>query len=340
VSQRNENIANEIWQDEPFALLSAPAKLVYLWSFTNPLCGMAGLYKVRQQQIELDTGQTRGVVVAALDELAEHGMVAYLDGMLWVVARVKRLVSQTPQIAKSIAKDVGRAPATHPLRAAFLGWNWETRWPGGQLRETFQEARPTLTRGSREGHEIVEFIGECVNLTRGSADPPVVVVVADAVASEVPTSAVARDAVEEIWEHYLDAFYADRRGSVPDLRTHRHHIVAALRVRDAETCKLAITGLARSSWHGGDNGDGRRWTEIRYALHGNRQNKETDAERIDRMAARAAEPNGPIRPARPLSEREQKNADRIARGRAALAGGLLGATETDALEGSLTDAAA
>jgi hypothetical protein len=96
--------------------------------------------------------------------------------------------------------------------------------------------------------------------------------------------------IREIWEHYLDAFYPDRRGNLPDLRAHRQHIVAALRVRPVEACKLAVTGLARSDFHRGQNGDGKRWTEIRYALHGNQRERESDAERIDRMAARAADP--------------------------------------------------
>lgn len=172
MSRRNENIDNAIWQDEPFALLSAAGKLTFVWSFTNQLCGMAGLYKVRLPQIELDTGQTRGTVLAALEELREHSMVFFLDGILWVVARVKRLVNTTPQIAKSIAKDVSLIPAAHPFRSAFLGWHWESRFPGDELRGRFEsEGHPTLTRGSREGHEIAHFIEQYVSLTRGSPDP-------------------------------------------------------------------------------------------------------------------------------------------------------------------------
>lgn len=103
------------------------------------------------------------------------------------------------------------------------------------------------------------------------------------------TKAQREAEIAEVWAHYLAEFHPDGRGKLPDLKAHRQHIEAALRVRPVETCRLAITGLARSDFHRGQNGDGKKWTEIRYALHGNRKERESDAERIDRMAARATD---------------------------------------------------
>ena len=58
---RREDIDNGIWSDPDFMSLTAPAKLTYIWSWTNSHCGMAGLYKIAPVSQQM-----------VLNHLAEH----------------------------------------------------------------------------------------------------------------------------------------------------------------------------------------------------------------------------------------------------------------------------
>lgn len=149
---RREDIDNAIWDDEDFAQLTAPAKLVYLWSFTNARCGMAGLYKVGVRAIAADTNLSGDDVRDALTELAAGRFLFHEAGVLWVRARVKRLRSRGPGIAKAIAADVGTIDAAHPLRARFLAEYGDCSWPGGLLPELLADLPGTLPEPSREGY--------------------------------------------------------------------------------------------------------------------------------------------------------------------------------------------
>jgi hypothetical protein len=92
--------------------------------------------------------------------------------------------------------------------------------------------------------------------------------------------------IAAVWQHYVDIF-----GTRFRFNPQRRRIIEnALKVRDVETCKAAITGLSRSPHHMGDNDQGIRYTDIRYALRGNAQRGESVEERIDRMASLASSP--------------------------------------------------
>lgn len=157
---RREDVDNVIWQDADFDALSNEAQLLYLWSFTNPRCGMAGIYQVPRRQ--LLEGRLDSVALdAALDELAAARFAVYEDGVLWVRTRVKHLRTQSPQIAKSIATDLDKVPANHPLLAAFVEEN-----RGGWLDPFGTLDRPSQLRsvepdqkGSGEGHSTLQGKG-------------------------------------------------------------------------------------------------------------------------------------------------------------------------------------
>jgi hypothetical protein len=163
---RREDIDNSIWSDPDFNTLTPNAKLVYVWAFTNPRCGMAGLYKVIPGAIALETGLDADAITAALRELAETRFVQYERGVLWVRSRVKHLRTKTPQIAKAIARDVEHI-GNDPLQAAFLAEYRSLGWLADPLQ--------TLTRGSGDRHEISDTYGENGDphptVTRGSGDP-------------------------------------------------------------------------------------------------------------------------------------------------------------------------
>jgi hypothetical protein len=147
---RREDIDNGIWSDPDFEALSLDATALYLWSFTNPRCGMAGLYKVsRRAMTESKVPDER--LDAALEELAAANFAYFQDGVLLVRSRVKHLRQRTVQIAKSIARDVAKVADGHPMRTRFLEEYGRDRW----LREAlYNELQATVEGDSPEGHGV------------------------------------------------------------------------------------------------------------------------------------------------------------------------------------------
>jgi hypothetical protein len=123
-----------IWGEDDFLDLTAPAKLLYLWSFTNPLCGMSGVYRVSLRVIAFETGMAPEHITAALDELRAARFIVYAQGVMFVRTRVKHLRTKSTNIAKSIAGDVRRLPADHPVRVAFMAeYAGDEEWGAGGL---------------------------------------------------------------------------------------------------------------------------------------------------------------------------------------------------------------
>jgi hypothetical protein len=124
---RREDIDNAIWTDPDFESLSPYATLLYLWSWTNLRCGMAGIYKVSSRAMT-ESKVPADQIPAALEELAAARFAFYEDSVLWVRTRVKHIHSRSPQMSKAIAKDLEKVPADHPLRRRFLeeyrSWPW------------------------------------------------------------------------------------------------------------------------------------------------------------------------------------------------------------------------
>ena len=115
---RREDVDNSIWGDPDFSAATPHAKLVYLWSFTNPRCNMAGLYMVPPAHIAAETGLSKRKVELALGELQEARLVYYVDGVLWVRSRVKHLRTTNKLMARSVLKSVEQFNG-HPLADAF-----------------------------------------------------------------------------------------------------------------------------------------------------------------------------------------------------------------------------
>lgn len=154
---RREDVMNTIWDDLDH--LSNDAMLLYVWSWTNPRCGMSGLYKVPRRKLLEGRLQT-SELAEALTELDKQGNLRYEEGVLWVVARVKRLSMISDQIAKSIAKDLAEIDPKNPLFGAFV-----SRY-GGHPK---LEALKSLTGGSGEGQRDVPI--EPNGRTSGEGQP-------------------------------------------------------------------------------------------------------------------------------------------------------------------------
>lgn len=163
---RREDIDNAIWSDPDFEDLSLDAGMLYLWSWTNPRCGIAGLYKVSQRamtesKVPLDR------IAAALAELADGGFLFYEDGVMLVRTRLKHFRTKTPQIAKSVAADVAKVAETHPMRARWMDEYVDSPW----WERMISEGHVTLTRPSVEPQPNGSSKRDSVTITRGSADP-------------------------------------------------------------------------------------------------------------------------------------------------------------------------
>lgn len=128
---RREDVDNTIWDDEDFDALSDDAALLYIWSFTNPRCCMAGVYQVKARSIA-EGRMTPARRTAAIEELTTGRFLFYIDNFLWVRSRVKHLRSRGPKIATSIIRDIKRIPSGHPIRLAFLAeylsGHWISKW--------------------------------------------------------------------------------------------------------------------------------------------------------------------------------------------------------------------
>jgi hypothetical protein len=159
---RHEDIVNTIWDDLDH--LSDDGFMLYVWSFTNTKCGMAGIYPVtRRKLVEGRFDDVR--LTTALAELKEDDKLFYVDGVLWNKARVSRLsgydkrkISET--IAKSIAKDLRAISPANSLHGRFIERygshpNLEGHLslsipPGGGLST---ESQSQIGRGSPGGHQ-------------------------------------------------------------------------------------------------------------------------------------------------------------------------------------------
>lgn len=131
---RREDVETSIWDDDDFDALSDDAALLYLWSFTNPRCGMSGVYRVKSRSI-CEGRMTPARRTAALEELAEANFVHYVDGFIWVRSRVKHLRTKGPNMATSVVRDIERVPESHWVRGAFLAEYLEGSWVSERLAQ-------------------------------------------------------------------------------------------------------------------------------------------------------------------------------------------------------------
>lgn len=147
---RREDIDNAIWSDPDFLDLTAEGKLTYIWSWTNPRCGMAGIYKMAPALAQLETGYDEETLTRALDEIAQARFAYHQDGVLFVRTRVKHMRQKTEQIAKSIRGDLAKIDPAHPLRQLWIEEHASAPWLVRFLGAGW-EAQATLTGDSPEG---------------------------------------------------------------------------------------------------------------------------------------------------------------------------------------------
>lgn len=114
---RNEDIVNSIWED--LDDLSNDEMLLFVWSWSNPRCGMAGIYKCARRN--LAEGRLEAEPLAgSLGVLSRRRLMFYEDGVVWVRKRYRRLRQHNLFIAKSAASDLKSLSPEHPLYIAWM----------------------------------------------------------------------------------------------------------------------------------------------------------------------------------------------------------------------------
>lgn len=218
---RREDFDNAIWSDPDFLALSPQARWVFIWTWTNPRCGMAGIYKTAAVQAAMETGLTEAEVKSALVELGDAEFAFYEGNVLWVRSRVKHLRQKTPQIAKSIRNDLAKIADGHPLKAQFMatykGHSWLRDYIGTEAHVTLSRPivdAPQSPDRESDGHSTVlgtgtgkgtGFRGRGAGKGKRSAPP-------SETYSDDPRMAAIRDA------HFPTHSVASIQGAVATLR--------------------------------------------------------------------------------------------------------------------------
>lgn len=150
---RHEDIVNTIWDDLDH--LSNDAFMLYVWSWTNVKCGMAGIYRISRRRL-LEGRLETPALDAALAELEADDKLYYLDGVLWSKARVSHLSGfhkgrLSDVIVRSIVKDLRTIDRDNPLLMKFAARYGDHPSLEGHL---------TVYRPSPEGHQLGSTSGE------------------------------------------------------------------------------------------------------------------------------------------------------------------------------------
>ena len=124
---RREDIETSIWSDGQFLDLPGAARYVYIWSFTNAHCNLAGLYRCGRQIIELETGIRNGALDKALESLERDTFLFYDGKVMFVRSRVKHFRTRSASIVKAMWRDVD-GMGSHPFVAKWWNENRSQQW--------------------------------------------------------------------------------------------------------------------------------------------------------------------------------------------------------------------
>jgi len=171
---RHEDIVNTIWDDLDH--LSNDAFMLYVWSWTNTKCGMAGMYPVTRRTL-LEGRLENDVRDAALAELEADDKLYFVESVLWNKARVSHLNGfekgrLSPVIVRSIEKDLEQINRSNPLIGRFVDRYAEHPSLADFLtlyRPSPDGQRTALECGGSDGLETVQGQGQ--GQGQGDVDP-------------------------------------------------------------------------------------------------------------------------------------------------------------------------
>lgn len=120
-------VQHAVHDDPAYVELDADARLLFLWSFTNPDATLCGLYRASWRQLAGALAPLNGRVPpemdarveAALNALEQKPLLLYDEDteVLWVVNRARH-ANRSPKVATAMRREYERCPASQ-LKAQF-----------------------------------------------------------------------------------------------------------------------------------------------------------------------------------------------------------------------------
>lgn len=228
-----------------------------------PFCwqGLADLQHIRNGCPEKSLSSTLAVYLALTEGAQRNYIEGGRDGFVETRAQLAKAAGVAPRTFDAVVTRLTKLGLVHVERRQ----EGTVNLPSSYQLEPLATIAPPVQTDPLSLH--TSRAGE-TSTTRSQKKP-----------LQVP---IEKEQVLEVWNHYQEAF--PKGASQRSLDAARQSVIErALRVRTAGQCAAAIRGLASSDHHvkGG-------FTDIRYALRGKPRDGESDEDRIDAMAARAA----------------------------------------------------
>jgi len=104
-------ISTQLWIDEKFSNISPQAKLLFLWTFTNPKAGSSGLFSFNDDVCQNETGLSDRELHNSLKELTKTDRLRYdeKNNIIWVVNQFKH-VPKSEKIIEAIIREMDNLP--------------------------------------------------------------------------------------------------------------------------------------------------------------------------------------------------------------------------------------
>ena len=97
-----------IWRDEWFLDLNPTEKLLFIYLFSNGSSNLAGIYKLSQRHVELETGLDPEEFTTFIRRFEDDGKVLYRDGYIWIKNLRKYNESRSPSTKLAIDAIISR----------------------------------------------------------------------------------------------------------------------------------------------------------------------------------------------------------------------------------------
>lgn len=102
-------IDTKFWDDNYIIDLDPIEKLLFIYSLTNPLTNIAGIYEIQLKRIAFDTGIDKDMVTKIFDRFSNDNRIKYYEGYLIIINFLKHQ-KLNPKIAKGIEMIISELP--------------------------------------------------------------------------------------------------------------------------------------------------------------------------------------------------------------------------------------
>jgi len=106
---KNRYINTHFWDDTYIIDLDPIEKLLFLYSLTNPLTNISGIYEISLKRIAFDTGIDKDMVKKIFARFEDKKKMKYQDGWICITNSIKHQ-KLNPNITKGIISDMETSP--------------------------------------------------------------------------------------------------------------------------------------------------------------------------------------------------------------------------------------